>query len=79
MSNISSSIIIFKGLYVIDTTSQVYVEECIVWEEKETLIVSYSLFKQGFTQNLEAASMYQLRGQYPNRQIVQFLKNEVLV
>ena len=29
-----------QGLYIIDTTSQTYVEECIVWQEKETLIVS---------------------------------------
>jgi len=31
------------GLYVIDTTSQVYVEECIVWEEKETLILNFAV------------------------------------
>ena len=31
---------LLQALYVIDTTSQSYVEECIVWHEKETLIVS---------------------------------------
>jgi len=31
------------GLYVIDTTAQVYVEECIVWEEKETLILNFAV------------------------------------
>ena len=30
----------FQLLYVIDTTSQTYVEECINWQEKPTLIVS---------------------------------------
>jgi len=31
------------GLYVIDTTSQIYVEECIVWQEKETLIINFAV------------------------------------
>ena len=31
---------ILQGLYVVDTTSQTYVEECINWQEKPTLIVS---------------------------------------
>lgn len=31
------------GLYIIDTTSQTYVEECIVWQEKETLILNFAV------------------------------------
>ena len=33
----------FQLLYVIDTTSQTYVEECINWQEKSTLIVSMTI------------------------------------
>ena len=29
-----------QALYLIDTSSQTYVEECINWQEKNTLIVS---------------------------------------
>ena len=43
ISNVSKAFnfeILFQLLYVIDTTSQTYVEECINWQEKSTLIVS---------------------------------------
>ena len=36
----------FKIVYVMDTSTQAYVEECIVWYEKETLVVSKLRIKQ---------------------------------
>ena len=39
ISLISIIIIFWQALYLIDTSSQTYVEECINWQEKNTLIV----------------------------------------
>ena len=38
--NFIISYLAFQIVYVMDTSTQAYVEECIVWHDKETLVVS---------------------------------------